>query len=502
MNEPRESSWYLWKLWIGYLWRRMRLRSELGLKIFLSVGGKIVEWDLLREDQLKRTLSGISSSVAFFVPSRRGVLTITISEEEQQTVLPLVTRLLPVEDEESGAGTLSLSIPIHRGPEFTLCLSEDADVWHLQARFRERTAGRALKLAFLRLAPDGTTASRLRKLLASSTSLLRDLLAPARWFRRGRAPHDDVGDDFILGDLAPGGLAKPQNLVTLTMGFVLCPLLAVLVVALVLQGLDASTAAITFAAVATVGVAWTGSAICGGTVSVVAATVGALPLVTALGALDGYLLDKAGGVQELLTLFGQTPLREVALGGLPLLVSAPLGGVGSVAAGIGVLSLAMAAARAPRNSRVPPLGPVGGALVAVLVAGAGPGLVIGSSFLLENHLGDVRSILLSLGAVGGTTLHLCLTHQAVPHRRAALAGVGYVLIVALVFPPLLDETVASLPGLALAATGIHVLFQGTFFAAAYLLGEALGGRWAGSAAGIVEGVGGYVTFLLVSNAVT
>jgi hypothetical protein len=55
--------------------------------------------------------------------------------------------------------------------------------------------------------------------------------------------------------------------------------------------------------------------------------------------------------------------------------------------------------------------------------------------------------------------------------------------------------------LVFAGAGVHVLLQGTFFAAAYLLGERLGGRWAGAAASAIEGAAGYSAFLLALHAV-
>lgn len=490
------------ELWRAYLRSQRQSRRALRWTLLLAIGRKVIFWDLLREPSLERELPADSSSVSFFVPSGDGGMPLDIPGGRTWGI-PLQTRLIPAYDEGLPADGVRLSVVLKGGPLVALSIREAAGTWRLNARFRERTGWRAAQLGFQRLAPEGGFFQRFGRLVVSSFELLVKLLRPFRAFGSSGHPAAARMPDFYLGALSPGLLSSQKFLPTLTMGALLCPLLSGLLAAFLVKGLGGSLAAFAFCLSVGVCVAWTGGLVCGSTVSVVASTIGAIPLSIALATLDGVLFEAAGRVSGLLTLLPTKPFRYVALGGLPLLARAPVWSVVLVDAGLVLLSFAMAAAR--RTSRVKRAKKARNLklmkVVAMVIACAGPGLVAGLSFLLEKRMTGTWPLLVSLGLVGGAAFSACLAIQSAARRRTILAG-GLYASMCFLLPLILNGLQGTLGALLLVVVGVHVLLQGTFFALAYLLGENLGGVWMGAIVSSLQGAGGYTAFLIAMGAVS
>ena len=486
------------QLWRAYRRHRRQSLRALGWTLVLVIGRKLLCWDLRREPRLDHEIPTHSSGISFFVPVERGG--VPLDADGRARGLPLQTRLIPVSDEGGlPARGARLSIALEGGPVLVLSIREAAG-WRLRARFQERSGWRAARLGFWRLAPEGGVFRRIGQLMVASVMFLGNTLRPGRAFRITGRPADIRISDFYLAGLSPRQLSSRMFWPSLVMGLLLCPLLAGLLATVVLQGLGGSAATIAFGLSIAAAVAWTGGVACGSTVSLVAATVGAIPLTTALSILAGVLFEAGGGVGDLLEQLATQPLRDTALGGLPVLAQAPAWGVALVDAGLVVLSFAMAAARRPSIARKKKRKVRFGMIAAALTACAGPGLVAGLSVLLEHRLTGSWPLLVSLGLVGGTGFFACLALQAAARQRAAVAG-GLYAAVCLVLPIILHGLQGTVAALLLVTAGIHVLLQGTFFALSYLLGERLGGVWMGAIVSSLQGAGGYTAFLLAMGAV-
>lgn len=490
--------------WRGHRRYQRRVRGQLRWRLLLMVEDRLIDWDLLREPRLECEVPAGASTISVFVPVRRGG--IELDPGSGRRGLPLAIRVIDPDHVWTPSPRTQVSFCLRRVPMLVLSLSRGdfGGPWRLAAKFRERTLRRAASLGYLRLAPEGGKLARAGRLVSASLTVLVALLHPGRWFRRDRPPQAALTRDFPLLRLSPRLLSSPEFWPTLTMGYLLSPLLCALLVAGLLSALGSGASTVLFGAAAAVAVAAAGTTICGATVSVVAASVGAIPLVTALGLMYGRLLDAGGGAARLLALGPQVPLRQVALGGLPLLVPVSAGAVLFVVTGIFALSFGMAAARASEPPRRPVIRPVAAALVGAVGAGAGPGLVLAGDLLLDGRLPEPWPSLISLGLVGSVALALSLDRPARPpssRRIPLLAAAAYAILVGLLLPPVIELLAGTLPGLIVVSAGVHVLLQGTFFAAAYLVGERLGGRWAGAWASSLEGALGYVGFLAVSGRV-
>jgi len=306
--------------------------------------------------------------------------------------------------------------------------------------------------------------------------------------------------DLRLAEMSPGHLSSPAFWPTVAMGALLCPLLSGALAAGLLRTSGTVPPHLAFCLMTAASVAWTGGLACGSTVSVAAATVGAVPLTAALTMLSTGLVTAGGGIHGLATRLAATPLRIAALGGLPTLVPAPAWRIALVDAGIILLSLAMAAARrgtaTKRAGRRRPLW-----ILALLIALSGPGLVAGLSYLFEGLGSSPWQLAAALALIGGMAFAASLALQeARVRRRAASAGTLYA-VACLLIPSAMSALHNVPAALLVTVIGVHVVLQGTFFSLAYLLGERLGGVWWGAMVSAVEGVAGYTGFLLATHAV-
>jgi hypothetical protein len=487
------------ELWRAY--RRLQRRSRRALRwtLLIAVGRRLIYWDLLREPRLEREIPAGSSGLSFFVPVRRGG--VPLGAQGKIRGLPLQTRLLPSVDDADGLPVgFRLSVTLKNGPLITLSVREiTGSQWRLRAKFRERSGGRAARLGFRRLAPEGSAFRRLGRLTATSISLLANALRPGGAFRIAGKPAAARVPDFYLAEVSPRQLSSQGFWPTIATGGLLCPLAAGLVAAVLLHGLGGSTAALAFCLLSAAGVAWTGGLVCGSTVSVFASTIGAIPLTAALAVLNGMAFKEDGGAAGLLAHLTRNPLRVAVLGGFPTLVPAPAWRVALVDIGLILLSFAMAAARRGMEIKRAEKNRLAG-IVAIVTACVGPGLVAGLSYLLEGSLSRSWPLPVSLGLIGGPAFATCLALQSAARRRAVLAG-GVYAAVCFLLPLALSGLQGTLAALLLTLVGAHVLLQGTFFALSYLLGERLGGVWAGAAVSSFQGAVGYTLFLISRGAI-
>lgn len=488
------------RAWQAYRRTRRQARRAMRWDLLIAAGNKLIAWDLLHDPTLRRDIPGGCSGLGFFVPVQRGGVSLLPGGRPQ--VLPLKTTLIPLADDDLVPADGRLTFTLPGGPWIVASVRKTAGTgWRLHARFCERDLRRAALLGFHRLAPDGGTTRRLGRLARESAdallgALLR-LLPGQPEGRRMKAAFED----FRLADLSPRLLAQRAFWPTVGMLAVLCPLLAGLLAAALLQVADGAAPPLAFCLLSAAVIAWTGGVVCGTTVSVAASSVGALPLTATLTMLGARLLATAGGAHTLAAKLAATPLRFSVLGGLPTLVPAPAWGVALVDVGIVALSLAMAAARRGTFTKGP-RGHRARWLMALLLAFSGPGLVMGLSLILQGTAQQRWPLPVGLALIGGPAFAVCvaLQHQRPRRRRALLAGALYA-VACLLLPWLISSLPGASTALLLTVLGAHVLLQGTFFSLSYLLGERLGGVWIGALASAVEGAAGYTGFLIASHAI-
>lgn len=315
--------------------------------------------------------------------------------------------------------------------------------------------------------------------------------------RRPGAPWAPPRLDFCLADLGRRDLLRPAVWQALGIGYLLIPALVAGLVALVLLAADVPRFAVAFGSAAAALIAWSGTFACGATVSVVAAGVGGIPLSVALGVTYGFLLRSLGSLDQAAAVWTGTSPVVAGLGGLPGLVRPAWFAVALVALAVGLLSLAMGwvrgAAGGPRG-----IPRVAGILLAVLVSGLGPGLVFGISALAGGDGASEGPFAVALAVVGGGAFGVAAGLRSGSLRRGVAFGLTFSALVVLL---LLSGRVFDQPlaRLLVSTTLYHVLLQGTFFALAYVLGERSGGPRGGAAASSIEGIGGYLGFLLVRH---
>jgi hypothetical protein len=310
-----------------------------------------------------------------------------------------------------------------------------------------------------------------------------------------RALRSTFRPDFCLADLRFHELRNPATWQALLVGFIFIPALVAGAVALVLSAAGVHPSTVLFGVIASAIIAETGTIACGTATSFVAASTGGIPISVALGITYAFLLKSEGGVGQAGAILSRGSPVFLGLGGLPAVIYPSLSSVALVAAAVGFLSLAMGWVRHLAGERRRDSRRALGVIMAIAVSAAGPGVILGISKLSGQGRGAEIVFGLGLALVGGTAFGAAAGVRSRRARRGVIFGLCYGLLtslVALIGDQLADPTWSLL----FATTFNHILLQGTFFSLAYVLGERAGGPRGGTVASSVEGIGGYVGFLL------
>jgi hypothetical protein len=301
--------------------------------------------------------------------------------------------------------------------------------------------------------------------------------------------------DFCLGELGSRELRSPAVWSMLAVGLVAIPALIAGLIALVLAGIGVSREGIGFGMGAGALIAFFGTCVCGSTVSLLAASVGGIPISGLLGAMYGYLLDAAGGFAGVAARFAGTAPVFVGFGGLPAILRPPVQLVLMTAISIAILSAAMGSARRANGTDGGAHGGVIALAKAILLSGAGPGLIFAINLLVARVISANFGFGIGLASIGGIAFGAAVAVRSRKSRRGLVFGMVYFASMLLLVSFGASLPQASPLRLLLATAAQHICLQGTFFALAYVLGERSGGPRDGVIASTVEGVGGYVAFL-------
>ena len=302
-----------------------------------------------------------------------------------------------------------------------------------------------------------------------------------------------LGPDYHLARWQPGDGQRLAN--TLIVGFFCWPLYALILVGTTLLLLDIGDA-VKWAMVETIAIALTGCTVCGITVSLQASTAGGLGIAAVLGTGYGYMIAGIGGIPVLLELMQINEKVLFIIGGVEGLVRPPVLFVICFSLALGCESYLMGntSVHWSRGGRVRNLI----AIVAGVVGGAIPvGLGVRLNELLNHWMPEVAALALMTGTMAGMGLGIAIGLKTRDGRRALLFGLVYCCVTCLI-TAIAGLYWGTVTGLVL-GTIVHVLFQGCFFALAYVIAERLAGRWAGSWACALEGIGGFVIFLIVRH---
>ncbi len=461
-----------------------RLRLPTG-NLVVSVGSRSIPWNP-RETATLRLDVG-ATATAIVVRSAQQLARSPVHGEEADIDLPLA--VFPVFRFRMDAGQ-------PRDPEGKLRGEEDLAPDAHAPRATELPLGRGRFLAFSVPAP-GAVEIRYRE------SALRHLAGVARIFWQafssgmGRRLAGRLGPDFCLADLQLRDLRTPDLWQALLIGFVFIPALVALAVALVLSAAGVSSSTLLFGSVGGALVALTGTAVCSASVSVVAASVGGLPVSVVIGITSGMLLEARGGVSQAGAVLGGAPIIP-GLGGLSALIRPSGISVALTATAVGLLSLAMGRVRAVAAAGQPLATTARGALRAIFIGvlGAmGPGLVYGIALLGKQGRTAEIAFGLGLAALGGAAFGSAVRIRTGSSRRGLWFGLSYGVVTLLVIVCGF-RLESSLLRLLLATTTNHILLQGTFYAFTYVVGEKAGGPRSGVIASLIEGVPPYCIFVL------
>lgn len=452
---------------LGAIHRRAQYRS-----FSIGCGGRSLYWELDRSTRKQ-------------VPVRFGDTEIVVrtAEDEGELAIGTPVAIHLLHRDESGMPETGLPAKCQLGRGRFLVfhpptLMQEANSCSIEIEYRE------------------SLYRRLTSQAAASLGLFWQAFKPTP--DAGRAPAGPIRFDFCLADLRPQELHHAAALPALLFAFVLLPSLVASVVALVLSIAGVSSSAVLFGGLAGALVAFTGTIVCSASVSVVAASLGGIPVSLVLGITSALLLESKGGVRqagELLS--GAAPVLP-GLGGLLALVRPTGISVALVATAVGLLSLAMGWVRSTAGQRW------NGAWTATSVAKAigigiigamGPGLVYGISSLGEHGRMAELAFGLGLAVVGGVAFGAAAGIRSGKTRRGVYFGLFY-LALTLILILLGFRLESSFWRLLLATTTNHILLQGTFFAFTYVIAEKAGGPRSGVIASVVEGVPPYCIFIL------
>ncbi len=284
--------------------------------------------------------------------------------------------------------------------------------------------------------------------------------------------------------------------------FVIWPMVTAVCVAVALLIFGgASLAVVLWAAASGAALAVAGGAVCAGVLSIRACGAGGVLIGTAFGVVHGLIAAHVGGLGGLANLTVHADVLTRTIGGFVGVAAPQLFGRGwpwrilvLCVPALGIASAARLMARPyEAEARPGPLRELQGALLGSL-AGSGIFLVMEGTRLLSRFVGMEPAFLAAYACLSMIVL-LCLFRlRAASMPLAALLALSYLMAGLLLmgaqwWPP------AGWPAL-LAGSAATAMFQAQFFTLAWLIGYRVGGWRAAVLAACLEGVGGYIGFVL------
>ena len=297
-----------------------------------------------------------------------------------------------------------------------------------------------------------------------------------------------LGPDYCLAGWRRGnGLFLKKPLLT---GFLLWPAISVMSTFMVLAILDSN--AIVFGLLNTAGIALMGGLVCGVSVSVSASTAGGILLSFVLGTGYALLTDAGGGLDALSPLIGSTDPIHIVLGGIAALVRPSFFFMICFSLALSLLGYLMGntSAFCHNNSNL-----IRATSIGFLLGGLPIGLSVGLVELMQWILPIVTGSSLAVGVMSATGFGISVYLKTGLWPRSCLYGIAHGLLIGLFLYLSYQVYLGSLARFVL-LTLTHIMFHGGFFALSFLIGERLGGWRAGFVACTLEGVLGYLGFLV------
>ena len=286
--------------------------------------------------------------------------------------------------------------------------------------------------------------------------------------------------------------------------FVIWPMVTAVCVAVLLSILGrASLPVVLWAAASGAALAMAGGVVCASVLSIRACGAAGVLIGTAFGVVHGLIAVHAGGLGGLANLTTHADVLTRTIGGFAGVAAPQLLGRGwpwsILALGVPALGIASAARMMARpfeaagEARLGPLRELQGMVLGSL-AGSGIFLVMAGTRLLSGFMGMEPAFVVAYACLSLIVL-LCLFRlRAASMPLAALLALSYLMAGLLLLGAQWWSPV-SWPAL-LAGSAATAMFQAQFFTLAWLIGYRVGGWRAAVLAACLEGVGGYIGFVL------
>lgn len=334
-------------------------------------------------------------------------------------------------------------------------------------------------------------AENLRKLLEEGALLF---VAALRARPSGDPENEGLKRRFTFS-LAELGMKHSMTLSRdLALGFVIWPLICAAIIGGVLSALGQSGGMILFGMTDGTLMSLTGTVICGVAATLVGSAAAGVFVAVAFGIAHALLVSMAG-IDHVINQVQNAEIMTTVLGGVASFVSPPIILLAITGGAILITSYLMGNSVREEQDRYPLSTKMWGAIIGSLAGGL-IGVTYGLTQLLSNIIDDRIAFVLVFGPIGAAAFGAATLMKKISSKRSMAFGMMHFLVTLLIITLGFVVFRGTKEGLIFTSMA-NAFFHGTFFVLSYLLGERIGGKWAGIGACALEGVGGYLGYLFV-----
>lgn len=280
----------------------------------------------------------------------------------------------------------------------------------------------------------------------------------------------------------------------LALGFVIWPLICGAIIGGVLSALGQSGGMILFGMTDGTLMSLTGTVICGVAATLVGSAAAGVFVAVAFGIAHALLVSMAG-IDHVILQVQNAEIMTTVLGGVASFVSPPIILLAITGGAILITSYLMGNSVREEQDRYPLSTKMWGAIIGSLAGGL-IGVTYGLTQLLSNMIDHRIAFVLVFGPIGAAAFGAATLMKKISSKRSMVFGMMHFLVTLLIVTLGFVVFKGTKEGLIFTSMA-NAFFHGTFFVLSYLLGERIGGKWAGIGACALEGVGGYLGYLFV-----
>lgn len=337
-----------------------------------------------------------------------------------------------------------------------------------------------------------TAAWRIGPLIKEGSQLFVEALRLITAKRSGERRGATTRFTFSLAEL---GMKHSMTLSRdLALGFVIWPLICGAIIGGVLSALGQSGGMILFGMTDGTLMSLTGTVICGVAATLVGSAAAGVFVAVAFGIAHALLVSMAG-IDHVINQVQNAEIMTTVLGGVASFVSPPIILLAITGGAILITSYLMGNSVREEQDRYPLSTKLWGAIIGSLAGGL-IGVTYGLTQLLSNMIDDRIAFVLVFGPIGAAAFGAATLMKKISSKRSMAFGMMHFLVTLLIVTLGFVVFKGTKEGLIFTSMA-NAFFHGTFFVLSYLLGERIGGKWAGIGACALEGVGGYLGYLFV-----